>query len=183
MAYDFSNFKKQLTGTDEWLKREYQGIRSNQASPAILDGVRVESYGSMVPLSQVATIMNEGPRSIRVAPWDMGSVKDVEKALIIASLGVSIAVDDKGIRINFPELTGERREQIVKMAKDKLEEAKKQVRSHRDDIMKNLQTAEKAGTLGKDDAFRHKNEAQKFVDETNEKLEQSFEKKQKEIMN
>ncbi len=183
MSYDFSGFKKKIIGTDEWLKREYQSIRSNQASPAILDGVKVESYGSLMPLNQVASIVSEGPRTIRVAPWDMGLVKDIEKAIIVASLGVSCAVDDKGIRINFPELTEERREQIVKLAKEKLEDAKKQIRSHRDDIMKDLQTKEKDGSLGKDDVFRFKNEAQKIVDEANKKLEEVFEKKHKEIMN
>ncbi len=183
MSYDFSGFKKKIIGTDEWLKREYQSIRSNQASPAILDGVKVESYGSLMPLNQVASIVSEGPRTIRVAPWDMGLVKDIEKAIIVASLGVSCAVDDKGIRINFPELTEERREQIVKLAKEKLEDAKKQIRSHRDDIMKDLQTKEKDGSLGKDDVFRFKNEAQKIVDNANKKLEEVFEKKHKEIMN
>jgi ribosome recycling factor len=94
---------------------------------------------------------------------------------------VSVVVDDKGLRVNFPELTAERRVQIVKIAKEKLEEGKKQVRMHRDEIMKDLQTKEKSGGMGKDEAFRHQKEVQKLVDEMNKKLEELYSKKDKEI--
>ena len=77
MAYDFSKFKKQITGVEEWLKREFSGIRTGQASPALLDGVKVESYGTSVPLSQVAGVTTEGSRTIRVTPWDASQVKEV----------------------------------------------------------------------------------------------------------
>jgi ribosome recycling factor len=112
----------------------------------------------------------------------MGSSKEVEKAITAANLGVSVAVDDKGLRVNFPELTEERRKEIVRLAKEKLEEGKKRVRIARDEVMKDLQTKEKDGSLGKDDVFRHKNEAQKLVDEGNKKLDDAYAKKEKEIL-
>ena len=181
MAYDFSPFKKQLTGVEEWLKREFQQIRTGQASPAILDSVRVDSYGTPLSVREVASVMIEGARTIRITPWDKSQTKEVEKAINIANLGLSVVVDDQGLRVNFPELTADRRGEIAKTAKDKLEDAKKQVRQHRDAVIKDLQAKEKAGGIGEDDIFRFKNDAQKVVDEVNKKLEEAYSKKEKEI--
>lgn len=182
MTYDFSKLKKSLGGVEDWIKKEFSNIRTGQANPAILDAVRVESYGAQVPLSQVGTIGIEGPRTIRIAPWDMSQAKAVEKAIMVANLGVSVSADDKGLRINFPELTSDRRTDIVKMAKEKVEEAKKQVRAHRDECLKDLKAKEKTGGFGKDDIFRFEKDAQKLVDDTNKKLDDAFVKKEKEII-
>lgn len=182
MAYDFTPFKKQIAATEEWLKRELQQIRTGQASPAILDNVRVESYGAHLGVKEIASIMIEGARSLRIAPWDLKQSKDIEKAVSTANLGVSVVVDDQGLRIIFPELTSDRRTEIAKLAKDKLEEAKKQIRGHRDAVIKDLQAKEKEGGYGKDDIFRLKNETQKIVDEANKKAEEVFGKKEKEIL-
>ncbi len=118
MAYDFNPFKKKVAGTEEWLKKEFSSLRTGMASPALLDGVRVDSYGAQSPLSAVGSVTTEGPRTLRVTAWDAGQIKEIEKAIIIASLGVSVVVDDKGLRVNVPELTAERRTAIVKMAKE-----------------------------------------------------------------
>jgi ribosome recycling factor len=182
MAYDFSTLKKQLAGADDWLKRELQQIRTGQASPAILDGVKVESYGTFMGIKELAAITVEGARTIRITPWDKTHGKEIEKAITAANLGVSVVTDDQGLRVNFPELTSDRRTQIAKLAKEKLEEAKKQVRQHRDIVVRDLQTKEKDGKMGKDDAFRAKNDAQKMVDECNKKLEEAYSKKEKEIV-
>ena len=181
MAYDFTKFKKSLSGTEEWLKKEFTNIRTGQASPALLDSVRVDSFGTLSPLVQLGSISTEGARTLRIVLWDNSQTKEVEKAISLADLGVSVVVDDKGLRVNFPELTAERRVQIVKIAKEKLEEGKKQIRMHRDDVMKDLQAKEKAGGMGKDEAFRHQKEIQKMVDETTKKLEELYTKKDKEI--
>jgi|SRR3989344_5605815 len=182
MAYDFNNFKKSIQSTDEWLKKEFSMIRTGQANPSILDGIRVDSYGTLVPVSQVGAVTTEGARTIRISPWEISQGKDIEKAITLANLGVSVSVDEKGLRINFPELTAERRKEIAKIAKEKLEEAKKKIRMSRDDIMKDLQQKEKNGDLGKDDVFRYKNDAQKLVDEGNKKLDELYSKKEKEIL-
>jgi ribosome recycling factor len=183
MTYDFSKLKKSLAGVEDWIKKEFANIRTNQASPAILDSVRVESYGALVPISQIAGITIEGSRTLRIAPWDHSHLKEIEKAITAANLGVSIAVDDKGLRVNFPELTSDRRIEIVKTAKEKLEEAKKQIRTHRDEIVKDLKGKEKTGGFGKDDIFRLEKEVQKFVDDTTKKLADAFAKKEREILN
>lgn len=182
MSYDFNPFKKHLAGTEEWLKKELQQIRTGQASPAILDSVKVEIYGAPMSMKEVASIMIEGARTLRVTPWDMSQGKEIEKAITAANLGLSVATDDQGLRINFPELTADRRKDIAKNAKEKLEESKKQVRNHRDAVVKDLQGKEKTGGMGKDDSFRLQKDAQKMVDEANKKLEDMFAKKEKEIL-
>jgi ribosome recycling factor len=182
MAYDFNPFKKQLAGTEDWLKREFQQIRTGQASPAILDSVRVEIYGAPMAMKEVASIMIEGARTLRIAPWDLSQSKEIEKAITLANLGLSVAVDDQGLRVNFPELTADRRTAIAKLAKDKMEEGKKEIRQHRDTVIKDLGVKEKEGGMGKDEIFRLKGEAQKLVDGANKKLEELYAKKEKEIL-
>ena len=181
MSYDFTKFKKSLSGTEEWVKKEFSNIRTGQANPGLLDGIKVESYGVPSPLSQIASVNTEGPRTLRIVPWDASHSKEIEKAITLANLGVSVSIDDKGLRINFPELTSESRVTIVKLAKERLEEGKKQIRLHRDEVMKDLKAKEKAGGLGKDEVFRHEKEIQKFVDEANKKLDDLYSKKEKEI--
>jgi ribosome recycling factor len=116
MAYDFNPFKKQIASTEEWLKKEFQQIRTGQASPSVLDAVKVEVYGAQVGLKEVASVMIEGARTLRVSPWDKGQVKDIEKGITLANLGLSVVADDQGLRVSFPELTSDRRVEIVKMA-------------------------------------------------------------------
>lgn len=183
MAYDFNPFKKHLASCEEWLKKEFQQIRTGQASPAVLDSVKVEVYGAPMALKEVASVTIEGARTLRISPWDKSQTKEVEKALTVANLGLAVVVDDQGLRVMFPELTADRRTEIAKLAKDKMEDGKKQIRQHRDVVVKDLQTKEKDGLLGKDDAFRAKNDAQKLVDEANKKLEDAYSKKEKEILN
>ncbi len=179
--YNFNQFKTQLNGVEEWLKKEFTQVRTGQASPAILDNVRVEAYGAPMALKEVASVVIDGARNLRVSPWDKSQVKEIEKAISIANLGVSTVVDDQGVRVIFPDLTADRRKEIAKLAKDKLEDAKKQVRAHRDVVIKDIQTKEKDG-MGKDDAFRFKNDAQKMVDDINKKLEDMYARKEKEII-
>ena len=182
MAYDFNAFKKQMAGVEDWFKKELQQVRTGQASPAILDGVKVEVFGAPMGIKELAAITVEGSRTIRITPWDKSQTKEIEKAITVANLGLSIVVDDAGLRVNFPDLTGERRAAIAKIAKEKLEDAKKQIRQHRDVIVRDLQTKEKDGKMGKDDAFRGGKDAQKIVDDCNKKLEAEFAKKEKEIL-
>ncbi|MFA6601681.1 MAG: ribosome recycling factor [Candidatus Paceibacterota bacterium] len=182
MSYDLNPFKKQLNGAEEWLKKEFSQIRTGQASPQVLDGVKVEVYGAPQSLKELASVMIEGARTIRVSPWDKGQTKEIEKAITVANLGLSVVADDQGLRINFPELTSDRRKEIAKMAKDKLEEAKKQIRGHRDVVIKDLQEKEKSGGYGKDEIFRLKNDVQKVVDDANKKLEEAYGKKEKEVL-
>jgi ribosome recycling factor len=181
MSYDFKPLDTKLVGAREWLLREYQGLRTGRATPAILDSVIVQAYGSMMPLKQVATVGIEDARSLRVQAFDLGIIKDIEKGISTADLGVGVGSDASGVRVTFPELTSERREQLIKLAKGKLEDARTTVRGARDECWKDIQDQEKASTITEDDKFRLKDEMQKKVDGCNEELEKAFEKKENEM--
>jgi len=181
MAYNFSQFKQGADGAIEWLKKEYTAIRSGQANPSILDSVRVDMYGSQMPVNQVASVLGENSRTLRITPWDKSAVKAIDAAIREANLGVSVSVDDQGLRVAFPELTDDRRQALAKLAKQKLEEARVRVRNEREKIHSDVDKREKDGSMGKDDTFRAKQDLQKIVEETNKKLEDLYEKKTKEI--
>ena len=182
MQYNFSNFKTELKKVEEFLSKEYQQLNVGRASPAILDSISVESYGAYVPLKNVASISIEDPKTLRIVPWDKSQIKGIEKAIISANLGLSVATDDAGIRVIFPQLTTETRVTLVKTLKEKLEEARITVRRERERIWDDVQTKEEEGKMPEDDKFRAKEELQKIIDEVNKNLESIFEKKEKEVM-
>jgi len=182
MQYNFSNFKIELKKVQDFLGKEYNQLNIGRASPMVLDGVSVESYGSHVPLKNVANISIEDPKTIRISPWDKNQVKDIEKAIMASNLGLSVATDDLGIRVIFPQLTTETRQTLVKVLKEKLEESRITVRREREIVWKDVESKEKEGKITEDEKFRAKEELQKIIDETNRNLEASFEKKEKEVM-
>jgi ribosome recycling factor len=181
MTYDFKELKEQVKGAEAWLAKEYTTLRTGIASPAILDGVHVESYGTRLPINQVANIGIEDARVIRITPWDKSQTKEIEKAITVANLGVSVGSDEKGVRVFFPELTGERRELLLKTAKAKLEDTRVNLRGFRDEAWKDIQQKEKDGEMTEDEKFRAKNDMQKIIDDSNAVLEGYLVKKEKEI--
>lgn len=182
MAYDFSSLKSKLNETEEWLSGEFSSIHTGRAIPALLDGVMVDSYGSKTAISHIAAVTTEDPRTLRIAPWDKSQIKDIEKAVNDADLGVSVAADDQGLRVFFPELTTDRRQAFVKIAKEKLEDARIRVRKEREDVWGDIQKKEKDGEITEDEKFNLKDELQKIVDEENKKIEEMADKKESEIM-
>lgn len=182
MAHDFSEFKLASESAIGWLKKEYASIRTGRAIPNILDGISVNVYGSSMSINQLATISIEDSKTLRISPWDKDVAKDIDKTIRESNLGLSVALDALGLRVSFPELTGERRAVFSKMAKEKLEEARIRVRTERQIWLDDLDRKEKEGSLSKDDKFRLKNELQKLVDDTNQKLEELALKKEKEIL-
>ena len=167
--------------TLDWLKKEYVGIRTSQATSSILDGVLVESYDSKVPINQVASILSAGPKSLLVTPWDKTIALNIDRAIRESNLGLSISLDAQGVRVSFPELTNERRILLNKMVKEKLEEARIKIRTEREKNLNDIEKKEKEGLLSKDEKFRFRNELQKLVDEANHKLEEIAVKKEEEI--
>ncbi len=175
------DIKKRLEDISEWLQKEYAGIRTGQANPGLLDAVKVDSYGTRVSLQQVGSVGIEDARTLRISLWDTSQVPAVEKAIRDADLGVSVVSDSAGLRVIFPELTSERRAQLLKLAKSKLEDARVSVRSVRDEVMKSLEAAFKANEVSEDDKFSGKDKIQKQVEEINLKLEGLFMRKEKEL--
>ena len=181
MPYDFKKFEGKVAAAKEWLLKEFRTLRTGRANPTILDSVHASAYGSLMPLKQLAQISTEDARTIRVQPYDASTLKDIERAISAANLGVGTSSDSTAVRVTFPELTGERRQELVKMAKAKMEEARATLRVARDEVWKEIQEKEREGTLTEDDKFSLKDELQKKVDKANEEFEEAFEKKEEEM--
>lgn len=182
MAYDFKPFEARIKEITERLVGELGGIRTGRAAMSILDGITIESYGTRMPINQVANISVEDARTLRIAPWDMSVAKEIEKAITVANLGLSIGADEKGVRVFFPELTGERRVALVKIAKEKVEESRTALRVARDEVWSDIQKKERDGDIPEDDKFRFKDEMQKKVDAANGAFDEAFARKEKEIL-
>lgn len=181
MSYDFSAFKQEVQGVQEWLAKEFSSIRTGRATPALLDSVFVDSYGSKAQLAHVAGVTIEDARTIRVSPWDKGQIKPIEKAITAANLGVSVSTDDMGLRVSFPELTSERRGILKKLVNEKLEHAKISMRAEREKTWNSIVAQEKEGELSEDEKFRLKDDLQKLVDSYGAKFEEMGAKKEREI--
>ena len=183
MAYLFTVFDTRAEAIMEWVAKEFSGIRTGRATPALLDSIHVESYGARVPLNQVGSISVEDARTLRISPWESGAIKAIEKAITDADFGVSVASDERGVRVSFPELTSDRRTQLLKLAKARLEEARVSLRKARDEAIKEIDHKETATELTKDEKFRAKEELQKRVDTVNGQLDERWTKKETEIHN
>jgi len=181
MAYDFKSFDTRRTEAVEWLAREFSAVRTGRATPSLLDLVQVESYGVRVPIIQVGSVSNEDARTLRISLWDKKQIKDVERALVEADLGVSVVSDDSGLRVMFPTLTSERRVQLQKLAKAKYEDARVTLRKVRDEIMKELDQKVKESEISEDEKFRLREEVQKRIDATNATFETMLARKEEEI--
>ncbi len=179
--YDFVTLKQSIKHLEEWLIHELASIRTGRAAPAILDFIQVEAYGGKMGLRELANIILEDVKTIRIEPWDVSILKSIEKAIVGSNLGLSVMPFDKGVRVAFPELTAERREQFAKLAKQKLEEARTSLRGLRDKTWNDVQAKEKEGGMGEDDKFRLKDEMQKIIDEINTKFDKALERKIGEI--
>lgn len=182
MSYNFQNFKNELKKTEDFLGREYSQLSTGRASVGILDSILVEVYGSRQPIKNIASVAIEDPRTLRISPWDKSQIKMAEKAILLADLGLSVVSDEAGIRVVFPQLTTETRQKLVKVLKEKLEEARITVRRERERIWDDIQVQEKAGKMTEDEKFKGKDELQKIIDETNKKLEELFQRKEKEVL-
>lgn len=182
MAYDFSTTKSDKDAIIEWLKAEFRSVQTGRATPQVLDLVHIDMYGSRTPIAHAASVNIEDPRTIRVSPWDKSILGAMEKAINDANLGLSVSSDSEGLRVHFPALTGETRQKLVKLLKERLEDARVRVRSMREETNKDIDARAKEGEYGEDEQHRYRDEMQKFVDQANAELEALFQKKETEVM-
>ena len=182
MSYSFSHFHSKAKEVRDWLAKELAALRGGRATPAILDAVLVESYGSKIPVKHLASISIEDPKTLRIAPFDAGVLKELEKAVAGADVGLSVSADERGIRARFPELTSERRAALLKVAKERLERARINLRKERDAALQDIEAKEKLGGMGEDEKFRLKKELDKLTEGENKKLQEAFGRKEKEIL-
>jgi ribosome recycling factor len=166
----------------EVLKKELGTIRTGRATPALLDGVNVEYYGAPTPVTQVASVSIPESRSIVIQPWDPTIMGDIEKAILRANLGLTPTNDGKVIRISIPALTEERRKDLVKVARKYAEEGRVSLRNVRRDVNDQVKKLEKDGKVSQDEMHSSHERVQKLTDEFTAVVNQTIEKKEKEIM-
>jgi len=176
-----TEYEKRLKEVIEFLQKEFVAIRTGQATPALLDSIKVESYGTFMPIQQIGSIGVEDARTLRISTWDATQIPAIERAIRDSDLGVSVSSDSAGLRVIFPDLTSDRRQQLVKIAKGKLEDARVSVRAVRDDAMKAIDASQKSGDISEDEKHTKRDLVQKNVDHTNRLLEAVFDKKAEEI--
>jgi len=166
----------------EALKKEFASVRTGRASLALLDGIKVDYYGTPTPLQQLASLSVPESRQIAIQPWDQKIISDIEKAIMKSDLGLTPTNDGKVIRINIPSLTEERRKQLVKVVRKNSEDAKVAVRNIRRDVNDEIKKLEKEKRLSEDDTKKSLDEIQKFTDSYVKKIDEILMHKEKEIM-
>lgn len=164
------------------LDDDLAGIRTGRATPALVERLQVEYYGSPTPLMQLATITVPEPRSLLIKPFDPSSLKGIERAIQTSDLGLTPNNDGKQIRLNLPSLTEERRRELVKVVHHRLEECRVAVRNIRRDLLNDLRDFEKEKLISKDDLERGEEDLQKITDHWIEEVNKHGQKKEQEIM-
>jgi ribosome recycling factor len=178
----FVNTESHMSQSIEHLQQEFGGIRTGKANPALLDSIRVDYYGQKVPLTQVASIAVPDGRLITVQPWDKNVIGDIEKAILASDLGLNPQNDGTIIRLPIPQLTEERRKDLVKVVKRFGEETKVAVRNIRRDANENIKKLEKKHEIGEDEMHTNQDRIQKLTDKFVAKVDEVVAAKEKEIL-
>jgi ribosome recycling factor len=177
-----SDATRRMDKSIESTRQEFNGVRTGRASPALLDRIQVDYYGTPTPLKNLATITAPEPRLLNVQPFDPNSVKAIEKAIQESDLGLQPANDGKLIRLPIPQLTEERRKELVKIVRRYAEDGKVAIRNVRRDVMRHLEELVRNGEVGDDEERRAENQVQKLTDEHTKAVDELLKHKEAEIM-
>ena len=179
---EIKEYEEKMSKSLDSLKEEFSSIRAGRANPHILDKIKVDYYGAPTSLQQVANISVPEARMIQIQPWESSLIKEIEKAILVSDLGITPNNDGKVIRLVFPELTEERRKDLVKDVKKKGDNAKVAIRNIRRDANDSLKKANKAGELSDDELSNSEDEVQKITDKYTALVDKAIEEKTKEIL-
>lgn len=182
MSFDKNNLQHRMDGAINQLQKEYSGLRSGRASTNLLEHVMVEAYGSMMPLNQCGSVSVPEPRMLTVTVWDASISKAVEKAIRDGGLGLNPIAEGTVIRVPVPQLTEDRRKELIKVAAKYAEEARVAIRNVRRDGMDSLKKAEKDGDMSEDEHKRHADEVQKLTDAQIKRVDDMLAQKEKDMM-
>ena len=164
------------------LRKELASIRTGRASPGLIEHLRIDYAGSVLPLNQIAGISVPGPNLLVIQPWDRGSIESIEKAILMSDLGLNPTSDGRVIRVNIPPLTEERRQELIKVVRRRVEEAKISVRNLRREAMDSLKTEEKNKEISQDEHKRTQGQLQKLTDGFIADIEKVGQDKEKEVI-
>ncbi len=179
---DLTAAERRMQGALDSIRREFSTIRTGRANPAILDRVEVEVYGTKMPLRSVANVGVPEPRLLSVTPFDPGSIKAIERAISNSDLGLNPQNDGKIIRLSVPELTEERRRQLIKLARGMAEEGRVAVRNVRRDEMRDLKELRDVGEISQDDERRAEAELQQLTNSYVERIDGALVDKEAELL-
>lgn len=179
---DYTNIKEKMEKSISVYNEKLSEVRAGRANTAILNKIKIDYYGTPTPINQVAGVSVPEARLIVIQPWDISVLKDIEKAILTSDIGINPNNDGKVIRLAFPELTEERRKDIVKDIKKMAEEAKIAVRSIRRDGIEEAKEEQKQGNMTEDELKQAENEIQKLTDKSVEEIDKLLENKEKEVM-
>ncbi len=182
MAVDFSDYGRRMDKALDHLQEEFGAVRAGRANPRVLDRISVEYYGSETPLNGVATISSPDARTLVVSPWDTKLLKDIEKAIQMSELGINPQNDGRVIRLIFPQLTEERRKELVKQVKKYGEDAKVAMRNVRRDGMDYIKKLKKNSEITEDDQKKAEKDLQDMLDKYTKKVDEATAVKEKELM-
>ncbi|MBP3702752.1 MAG: ribosome recycling factor [Lachnospiraceae bacterium] len=182
MEFDLNVFEEKMKKSHSSLLDEYTSIRAGRANPHILDKVMVDYYGAPSPLQSVANISVPEARMIQIQPWEASLIKEIEKAILSSDLGLNPVNDGKIIRLVFPELTEERRKELVKDVKKRGESAKVAIRNIRRDANDAVKKQSKANEISEDESKELEDKIQKLTDKYISEIEESIDNKSKEIL-
>ena len=168
----------------EYAEKEFSTLHTGKASPSMVEGinVHVESYGSSMKIRDMAAVSTPDSRTITITPWDPSTLKDINKGIQEANLGFNPAIDGSVVRINVPELSRERRQELVKIASKMTEEARVSIRGVRREAMEALKAAEKNKEISEDERTRYEKDIQKETDNATERVNSDFANKEKELL-
>ena len=179
---DYTKIKERMTKTIDNLMDKLSEVRAGRANPSILNKVRIDYYGTPTPINQVAGISVPEARMIMIQPWDVSILKEIEKAILASEIGINPNNDGKVIRLVFPELTEERRKELVKEIKKYAEDAKVAIRNARRDGIDKAKTMQKDGEITEDELKASETEIQKITDKNIEEVDKIVSSKETEIM-
>ena len=179
---DYTNIKEKMEKSINVYNEKLSEVRAGRANPAILNKVKIDYYGTPTPINQVAGVSVPEARLIVIQPWDVSVLKEIEKAILASDIGINPNNDGKVIRLSFPELTEERRKDLVKDIKKMAEEAKIAIRAIRRDGIEEAKAEQKDGNITEDELKQAENEIQKLTDKSVEEIDKILANKEKEVM-
>ena len=179
---DFKEYNRKMDKTLDVLQDQFGSVRAGRANAAVLDRIMVDYYGSPTPIQQIAAISSPDPRALVISPWDSKALKSIEKAIQNSDLGINPQNDGRCIRLSFPQLTEERRKELVKQIRKYAEAGKVAVRNIRRDAMEGFKKLEKKSEITEDDLKQAEKDLQKLTDDSCKKLDELLAKKEKELM-
>ena len=177
----YDEYENKMKKTVEVLQNHYSSIRAGRANPSILDQIKVEYYGTMTPINQIASISTPDPRTLVIQPWDVSSLKLIDKAIITSDLGINPMNDGRVLRLVFPQPTEERRKELIKQVEKHAEEGKVAIRNIRRDAVESYKAQKKKGEITEDDMTDTEKDLQKLTDKYVAEIDKVVEKKEAEI--